>query len=55
MTRQRQPSLRLLSLNVNGLRDKDKRRRLFYLLHRDRWDVILLQKSHHSTPVRWFQ
>ena len=28
MTRPRQPTLRLLSLNVNGLQDKDKRRPL---------------------------
>ena len=35
MTRPRQPSLRLLSLNVNGLQDKDKRRWLFNLLERD--------------------
>ena len=38
MSRQRQPSLRLLSLNVNGLRSADKRRTLFSLLHRDRWE-----------------
>ena len=48
MSRQRQPSLRLLSLNVNGLRSADKRRTLFNLLHRDRWDVVLLQETHHS-------
>ena len=48
MSRQRQPSLRLLSLNVNGLRSADKRRTLFSLLHRDRWDVVLLQETHHT-------
>ena len=48
MSRQRQPSLRLLSLNVNGLRSADKRRTLFRLLHRDRWDVVLLQETHHT-------
>ena len=36
MSRQRSPPLRLLSLNVNGLRDKDKRRCLFNILERDK-------------------
>lgn len=49
MSRPRSPSLRLLSLNVNGLRDKDKRRCLFNLLERDKWDIILLQETHHSS------
>ena len=44
----RSPSLRLLSLNVNGLWDTDKRHCLFNLLERDKWDVILLQETHHS-------
>ena len=48
MSRQRQSSLRLLSLNVNGLRSADKRRTLFRLLHRNRWDVVLLQETHHT-------
>ena len=51
MSRPRQPSLRLLSLNVNGLRDAAKRRTLFSLLHRDRWDVVLLQETHHSSQA----
>ena len=46
----RQPTLRLLSLNVNGLQDKDKRRWLFNLLERDKWDIILLQETHHRSP-----
>ncbi|CAL8467227.1 g6763 [Coccomyxa elongata] len=50
MTCPRQPTLRLLSLNVNGLQDKDKRRWLFNLLERDKWDVILLQETHHRSP-----
>ncbi|CAL8468448.1 g7988 [Coccomyxa elongata] len=50
MTRPRQPTLRLLSLNVNGLQDKDKRRWLFNLLERDKWDVILTQETHHRSP-----
>ncbi|EIE20041.1 hypothetical protein COCSUDRAFT_83557 [Coccomyxa subellipsoidea C-169] len=49
MSRQRSPPLRLLSLSVNGLRDKDKRRCLFNLLERDKWDVVLLQETHHSS------
>lgn len=48
MSRQHQPSLRLLSLNVNGLRSTSKRRTLFSLLHRDSWDVVLLQETHHT-------
>ena len=48
MTAWQQPSLRLLSLNVNGLRGICKRRTLFNLLHRDTWDVVLLQETHHS-------
>ena len=36
MTQQRQPSLRFLSLNANGLRSAGKRRSLFTLLQRDR-------------------
>ncbi|CAL8469286.1 g8833 [Coccomyxa elongata] len=50
ITRPRQPTLRLLSLNVNGLQDKVKRRWLFNLLERDNWDVILLQETHHRSP-----
>ena len=49
MTARQQPSLRLLSLNVNGLRANDKRRSLFNLLHRDTWDIVLLQETHHSS------
>ena len=48
MIHQCRPSLRLLSLNVNGLRSASKRRSLFTFLQRDRWDVILLQKTHHA-------
>ena len=51
MSRRKQPSLRLLSLNVNGLRDPAKRRTLFNLLHRDQWDVVLLQETHHSSAA----
>ena len=38
----------LFSLNVNGLRSASKRRSLFTLLQRDRWDVVLLQETHHA-------
>ena len=48
MIQQRRPSLRLLSLNVNGLRSASKRSSLFTLLRRDRWDVVLLQETHHT-------
>ena len=42
------PSLRLLSLNVNGLRDANKRRTLFTMLIAGRWDVVALQETHHA-------
>lgn len=54
----RVPFLRILSLNVTGLRNKDKRRCLFNLLERDKWDVVLLQETHHCSPeegVAWGQ
>ena len=51
MIQQRRPSLRLLSLNVNGLRSASKRRSLFTLLRRDRWDVVLLQETHHTNEA----
>ncbi len=40
------PRLRLLSLNVNGLADLDKRRALFATLTNGPWDVICLQETH---------
>lgn len=45
--RKRQPSLRLVSLNVDGLRSKVTRRTLFNLLHWDRRDIVQLQDTHH--------
>ena len=48
MSQLHRPTLRLLSLNVNGLRSADKRRSLFSLLRRDRWDIVLLQETHHT-------
>ncbi|GAB4819555.1 hypothetical protein N2152v2_006601, partial [Parachlorella kessleri] len=38
--------LRLLSLNVNGLREPAKRRTLFGEFQRGRWDVLCLQEAH---------
>ena len=35
-------------LIVNGLRSADKRRSLFRLLRRDKWDIVLLQETHHT-------
>jgi exonuclease III len=49
MTARQQPSLRLFSLNVNGLRAANKRRFLFNLLHRDTWDDVFLQETHHGS------
>ena len=48
MTHQRRPSLRLLSLDVDGLRSASGRRSVFILLQRYRWDVVLLQELHHA-------
>lgn len=50
------PPLRLLSLNVNGLRDGAKRRTLFHCLQQASWDVIFLQETHHGSQEeaeRW--
>ena len=42
------PSLRLLSLNVNGLQGKPKRAALFATLQSGPWHVIALQETHHA-------
>lgn len=51
------PSLRLLSLNVNGLSSSpSKRQQLFTQLLQQQWDVILLQETHCPNDVeaaRW--
>lgn len=39
-------NLRLCSLNVNGLRDKKKRRTLFRNLKEKKYDIICLQETH---------
>ena len=41
-------ALRLLSLNVNGLRLPATRRTLFRELLQGLWDVIVLQETHHN-------
>ena len=38
----------LLSLNVRGLRDKNKRKTLFYYLRQKKFDIIYLQETHCS-------
>ena len=45
------PALKLLSLNVNGLRDANKRRTLFTMLNAGRWDVVALQETHHVSDA----
>ena len=42
------PSLQLLSLNVNGLRGKQKRAALFATLQSGPWQVVALQETHHA-------
>ena len=45
------PSLQLLSLNVNGLRGKQKRAALFATLQSGPWQVIALQETHHANQT----
>ena len=45
------PSLQLLSLNVNGLRERQKRAALFAVLQAGPWHVIALQETHHATQA----
>ena len=52
MTQQRQPALRFLSLNVDGLRSTGKRRSLFTLLQCDRLDVVLVRRRITQTMLR---
>ena len=47
----RTPSLQLLSLNVSGLRGKQKRAALFATLQSGPWHVIALQETHHATQT----
>ena len=51
-----QPSLALLSINVNGLGQKAKRLTLFSSLIDGPWDIIVLQETHHTDEeqgIRW--
>ena len=45
------PSLQLLSLNVNGLRGKQKRAALFATLQSGPWQVVALQETHHANQT----
>ena len=45
------PSLKLLCHNVNGLRGGPKRAKLFGRLLAGRWDVVLLQETHHASSA----
>ena len=51
MSPPRAPSLQFLSLNVNGLRGKQKRAALFTALQTGPWHVIALQETHHATQA----
>ena len=42
--------LRIVTLNVNGLRNKQKRDILFNHLNREKYDIICLQET-HSAPI----
>lgn len=44
--------LQLLSLNVNGLRDVDKRRKIFAYLRDFKGDLIFLQETHASQDIQ---
>lgn len=51
-----QPSLHLLTLNVNGLGSAAKRTALFSLLVSGTWDIVVLQETHHENSAqgeRW--
>ena len=51
MSPTRPPSLQLLSLNINGLRGKQKRAALFSALLSGPWHVIALQETHHASQA----
>ena len=51
MSPARPPSLQLLSLNVNGIRGKQKRAALFAALQAGPWHVIALQETHHASQT----
>ena len=49
MSSSMRPSLRFLSLNVNGLREAGKQRAVFDMLRAGRWDIVALQETHHTS------
>ena len=51
MSPPRPPSLQLLSLNVNGIRGRQKRAALFAALQSGPWHVIALQETHHASQT----
>jgi len=51
MSHLRPPSLQLLSLNVNGLRERQKRAALFAALQAGPWHVFALQETNHATQA----
>ena len=51
MSPPRTPSLQLLSLNVNGLRGRQKRAALFAALQAGPWHVVALQETHHASQA----
>ncbi len=48
----RPSSLQLLSLNVNGLRERQKRAALFAVPQAGPWHVIALRDTHHATQAK---
>ena len=51
MSPPRTPSLQLFSLNVNGLRGRQKRAALFAALQAGPWHVVALQETHHASQA----
>ncbi len=51
MSYPRASSLQLLSHNVNGPRQRQKRAALFAVLQAGPWYVIALQETHHATQA----
>ena len=48
-------SLSVASLNVNGLRDNNKRNCIFLWLSRHKYDLVCLQETHcnYQTVEKW--
>ncbi len=51
MSHPRPPSLQLMSLNVNSLREMQKRAALFAVLQAGPWHVIALQETQRTTQA----